>query len=638
MSNLSRVAPIEPRPELTWTCTKIATSGANTYGPWLSIFDGWPTYMKSPGRELPLPRIPAVFSYEHLVVNGYQTTNEGTLYTSYYSGGNPANKETTRAVCSLTRGGTVVARLYAINRGYYAHRYSCEVTSATNGDPDCVDIIVTYDPEKEAIPEVTAPAGYYENLARDIGSFNVYGNVALDISAGVNHFKNVNFDAPWCNFTLDTLTLLVGQEVSVIFSLGGGRPDLGVYDFAGAVESSYEGAPYVNVTAGYGEQMRAFLNCLLFSGYTVLRSATNSIVSTDAPNSNQWPDLWTTTTAPDVDKTPPLADYPYNERSNWALLLCPDGVSQLCLRLANSGWILMHWSYGGLFTGGTGLNPPTATDARDITEYSPGNQENWSTVCTFYGFKGVRNNGQITSRVMVNSSPGANQEQILRTLSFEWFVTDIPVGTYARNVCMVGTHGGYYRYAYTKNSVARVMCYMPDGKRAYFCVSGIQTTQYWGSQDLSDNKGTLDGKYRLEPVYLSTNAGGYQFFGYLPDFYWADILVLNQTNKTYTFNGVWKKIGPSVLPTFETTYTTNVGDYPACRMATRTPGTTRDDRVVPTFAGVVSATAIDDNTVRLTWESGSDDITSAADLKYEIHYATQPSAAFSVRDSLTGVS
>jgi hypothetical protein len=60
--------------------------------------------------------------------------------------------------------------------------------------------------------------------------------------------------------------------------------------------------------------------------------------------------------------------------------------------------------------------------------------------------------------------------------------------------------------------------------------------------------------------------------GYLPDMYWGDALELSQLTKTYTFNGTWKKFGHLVLPTFETTYTANLGDYSACSTITRAPG------------------------------------------------------------------
>jgi hypothetical protein len=150
----------------------------------------------------------------------------------------------------------------------------------------------------------------------------------------------------------------------------------------------------------------------------------------------------------------------------------------------------------------------------------------------------------------------------------------------------------------------------------------------------------LDNKYRLDPfqVYKAADGDGLvQFFGHFPDLYWGETKDLTAQYKTYTFNEIWKQIGPLVFPVFSCAVAENVSDVEACRLVSRTPGkTTAVDVTQPVFAGVVSAETIDDNTVRLTWESGSDSVTADEDLVYEIHYSTQPSAAFELRDAVTG--
>lgn len=624
MPELSRVPPKEPVAELTWTCLKIATSASN-YGGWASIYYGFPIYMIAQG----------LFS------------NESWVDGKWYTEGDPANKETTRAVCSLTKGATVVARLYALGRGYYYHKMSCTVTEATNEDPDCVDLLVTIDLNKAVTPDVSAPAGYYDNLRTDIAFFSIANNNPPEMD-GLFHYKNVRFDTAWnaCMFMPNSSP--DGQLVGLVFSLGGGTPDLGTYDFAGAVASSYAGGTYTSAQGRVGEHLRAYVNCMLFSGYTVVESSIYGIMSSVAPNSNQWPDLITTTTNPDAQHL--VHDQGANYGlGNWIVLTCPDGVSQLCMLRTGSADddLYFYWSPGGLFSAGNPTYPEYRPTASDEINIDGSDGENLSAVCTFYGFKGLRDNGEISSRILVTYSPAAGQEQIIRMINHERFVTDIPASVYPRNVCFVVAYGGYYHTQLTKiNSAAKIS--MPDGKQAGFCVSGLQTTASWGSQNTSDNKGTLDGTFRLEPIYLSTNYQAQQFFGYLPDMYWGDALELSAQYKAYTFNELWTKFGAMTLPpitadggvTFEPfacSYAETVSDNDAYLLATRTPGTVRVDRAAPTFAGVVSATVIDDNTVRLTWESASDDTSAPADLSYEIHHAPTPGAAFAVRDTLTGV-
>lgn len=556
---------------------------------------------------------PSSPSYELTWTSTSVSTNAGTGYAGwpnvtysgwvqgrYYSGGDPSFIESTRSTCNLTRNGVVVGRALSIEKGSMYNGPECIVTTASDEDPTHVNVKV----------------------------YDLGGNYDL--------FQNVQFDSVWTVGGDE-----VFDHVYLLTSLGGGNPDLGTYNFGGAVDTSYNGSVYhiggLAITAGSGEINRAYLACFLFSGYTVLRSSIHGITSTDAPMNNQWPDLWSTTTAPDVNRT--VHDL-YSEPilwGNWILLTCPDGVSQICIIRMSPTYIqhmYIYWSPGGLFTGGAGEARPTATD-EVITEGGDGDY--LSTINTFYGFKGVRGNGETTSRVLVTYQPTTGHETIIRMFNFEWFVTDIPAATYPRNVCFIEAYGGYYHTQLTKvNSRAKII--MPDGKLAGFCVSGIQTTQYWGSQNTADNNGSLDGKYRLEPIYVSTNypSPTHQFFGYIPDMYWGDAVELNSANHTYTFDTIWKKFTHLVLPTFDTVYTTNVSDHPAYLVAARPPGKAAADAGAPTFAGITSAVALDDYTVQVTWESGSDGVTADEDLAYELHYSTSPSAEFTLRAVVSG--
>jgi hypothetical protein len=557
----SRVAAIAPLHELDWTVTRITTIATTGYSGWMTDF-GW-----FRGR--------------------------------YYSGGDPAIKDPTRAECVLTRDGIPVGKVRAKEPGILGNGLTCVVSPATEwGYP-------TGDPERT--------------------------NVTV---SGVDFINNIPWDTEhsylWSAYTPPF------QYIYTLDVYGLGPPDLGEYVTSGGVDRSYNGMLYhpqgLTITAPFGEQMIAYVNCLKFSGYTVLKSAVHGITSTDSPMNNQWPDLWTTTTAPDCNFL--LHNiYTLNTIGNWILLQCPDGVSQLCIirtSPTSTEHLYFLWSPGGLFTGGAGEYRPTASDEIQI---DGGGEYLSSGVNYFYGFRGERGS-EITSRLLVTHSPGALQEQILRLLCFEWFVTDIPAATYSRNVCMMSGFTGYYHYPMRKDSDAGA-CYtaMPDGKQAWHC-------SFTGAHYSSDNKGTLDGKYRLDPyqVYKAADGDGLvQFFGHFPDLYWGETKELTAQYKTYTFNGIWKQLGPLVFPTFECAVAQNVSDVEARRLVSRTPGKTAAvDAVKPVFAGVVSAVAVDDNTVRLTWESGSDSVTAEEDLRYEIHFSTQPGAPFDVRDVVTG--
>jgi hypothetical protein len=221
-------------------------------------------------------------------------------------------------------------------------------------------------------------------------------------------------------------------------------------------------------------------------------------------------------------------------------------------------------------------------------------------------------------------------------MNFEWFVTDIPASVYPRNVCFIGAYSGGYHYPLTKyNSLAKII--MPDSKVAALCCEGVEFPSSGDATNLGDCLGAVDGKYRLAPISLfSVAAQGHQFFGYIPDMYWGDHVTLSATNQTYTFGGIWKKFTHLALPNFTCAYATNVSDNEAYSIATRVPGKIVTDLIAPTFAGIDTATVIDDNTIRLTWESGTDDATSSDDLVYEVHYSTSASGPFQVRAVVPG--
>jgi hypothetical protein len=59
------------------------------------------------------------------------------------------------------------------------------------------------------------------------------------------------------------------------------------------------------------------------------------------------------------------------------------------------------------------------------------------------------------------------------------------------------------------------------------------------------------------------------------------------------------------------------------------------DIVAPTFDGITSAVALNENTVHLTWDAGTDAVTLQNQLVYEIHYSTSASATFEVKGEST---
>jgi hypothetical protein len=533
-------------------------------------------------------------------------TNTDTRYTGdFYSSGDPSIRADVRAHCDLVQGALVVGLVTVLTAGTVGNTLDCIVSNATDADPNHFNLAVT-----------------------DGGSTDT--------------FTNINFSAVGDHTVVNCVGKLL--TFSVVF-VAHGRPDNATLDCVGGLDSSYKGAAYNNRDATAGERMNAHIRCLLFTGYTVLRSSIHGIMSTVAPMNNQWPDLWTTTSNPDADYTlhSLSRDYPIG---NWILLLCPDGASQLCIVITNADTANARfwWSPAGLFGGDNPLYPeyrPTAADEVDVD----GTDESLKPITIFYGLRGVRGS-EITSRVLATWSPAAGEEQIIRMLNFEWFVTDIPSAVYTNNVCFVESYGGYYHTQLTKTN-GRTKILMPDRKQAGLCMSGIQTTQYWGSQNTSDNNGTLDGAYRLEPIYVSTNYEMQQFFGYLPDLYWADAVELSQLTKTYSFGGIWKKLGHLVLPpvtpdggmTLEPipfTYAANVSDLVGYVVAVRPPGKSALDVAPPVFAGITEATATGEDTVHVVWAAGTDGVSDPEDLTYQVHYSTSPGDAFEVKLAVTG--
>lgn len=403
------------------------------------------------------------------------------------------------------------------------------------------------------------------------------------------------------------------------------------YDYDDAARYTgayYDGTAYSNILAAVGKRILCFKQALVATGWTVEQSSTTTHVLAG--------DLWTN--APDIERG----------TGHWIVLRGPDGVSQLVIQkdyLVNVRCFYFYWSPGGLFTTGTlPATRPTATD-----EIGPGSESTTtgyiakydSTPATgaFYGFRGLRG-AEITSRVLqIDATGGTGKIEFMFCL--EWFVTDLPAGVYPRNVCTFAFTTGITKVFFDKDTATRYLSYcrvtMPDGKRALpvamFCP--FSYPGHWPSEFV----GALDSKSRMLPMYLQeyTTSGDHQFFGYLPDLYFGNNSDTLASWYGYrTFGGTWSRYAELCLPYFATDYATSLGDSNAVSLVIATASESVVDDTPATFGGVVNATTIDNSRIRLTWVAGSDDVSIAAALVYEIHYATTQSAPFIVRGEAVG--
>lgn len=400
-----------------------------------------------------------------------------------------------------------------------------------------------------------------------------------------------------------------------------------VYNSATRYTGTYhDGTAYSNITAVLGGRLLAMKAALVASGWTVIQSSTSTHVLAG--------DLWTN--APDIERG----------TGHWIVFLAPDGVSQLVIQ-KNYIWgrsFYWAWSYGGLFT--TGTIPTTRPTASD--EVYPGSGSNptigtiidWDAdpgVGAFYACRGVRGN-EISSRILQIDNQSGNGGRIEFMFCFEWFVTDLPVSSYQRNVCLFSfnTHlGGYGQKYYFDKDGSDYKITMPTSASVGLTIETIPESTY---AFVSEFTGSLDSRSRMYPMYLVETSGTTrQFFGYLPDMYWG-----NNSQPLFswfgyrTFGGAWSRYAELCIPYFATAYATNLGDSPAYATVIATANDVSADTTPPTFAGIVSAEATGDNTVRLSWDSGFDNVSLHANLVYEIHCSTSPSATFETRGEVVG--
>jgi hypothetical protein len=224
--------------------------------------------------------------------------------------------------------------------------------------------------------------------------------------------------------------------------------------------------------------------------------------------------------------------------------------------------------------------------------------------------------------------------------SLERFVTDIPVSVYARNVCTFAFNTKseklFFQKAHTRSNTYYLRVTMPDGKLALTSI--LRCARYPGYWP-SNYTEAFGSKSRLLPVYLqeANSSGDHQFFGYIPDMYFG-----NNSGSLFswynhrTFGGIWMRFAELCLPVFDTSYSTSLGDTAGAACVIASSSDTIGDTVAPMFAGIVSATAVDKNTIRLAWESGYDDVSLHEALIYEIHCSTSAGATFRMRGKVVG--
>jgi hypothetical protein len=391
----------------------------------------------------------------------------------------------------------------------------------------------------------------------------------------------------------------------------------------------HDGTAYSNITAVIGKRILCMKQAMVASGWTVQQSSVAGAVSNS--------DLWAN--APDIERGD----------GHWIVLLAPDGVSQLVIQkqfIANRMTFYFLWSYGGLFSAGTEpLVRPTASD-----EVGPGDGaypteafvglNSWSTPTgAFYGFRGLRGDEATSRIVQVVPISGAGGK-VEFFFSLERFVTDIPESIYPRNVCTFAFNTKYekqfFQKAHAYSNVYYLRITMPDGKLPRTPI--LRCARYPGYYP-TNYTDAFGGKSRMLPVYLQepNSSGDHQFFGYIPDMYFG-----NNSGSLFswynhrTFGGVWMRFAELCLPVFDTSYSTSLGDTAGAACVIASSSDTIGDTVAPAFAGIAGASVIDDNTVRLTWESGYDDVSMHESLVYEIHYSTSEGAAFAVRGEAVG--
>jgi hypothetical protein len=222
----------------------------------------------------------------------------------------------------------------------------------------------------------------------------------------------------------------------------------------------------------------------------------------------------------------------------------------------------------------------------------------------------------------------------------ERFVTDIPDSIYPRNVCVLAFNTGYTKNFWDKSGIISgtdyVQATMPDGRTAR---PSAQSAPGDGSRVwVSEFSGSLDSKSRMYPVYLSEATGTTrQFFGYIPDMFFG-----NNENPLLswygyrTFGSIWSRYAELCIPYFATDYATNLGDSDAYTTVVATANDLAADPTPPTFAGITGAEVLDNNTVRISWDSGFDNVSLHETLVYEIHYSTSPEATFETRGEVVG--
>lgn len=330
--------------------------------------------------------------------------------------------------------------------------------------------------------------------------------------------------------------------------------------------------------------------------------------------------------------------------NSWILLISPDNATQLLIHNISSPQINITISPGAHFTGGTATVPPTAVDAVRVGD--PSNYYIWLSGYTggnyltgaFYALQGTRDGDQ-TTRVIGFDSSG----RMIIFLGIEHIITDLSDLEWAKNRVIVTASIGTAKAVIARNDysfIARtfdgIKCILSDN----MAFNGNQNTF------LSVGVGTLDGVRRASPVWVGplaspTAGSGFnnQTYGYIPDLYWTDSNYA--ANTYYTIGATWTQLYHILVPRIGTiAQLTGGGSRDARALSPSLPGGTlpeTPDTTPPTFAGITGATATDDNTVALTWTAGSDAVTSAGNLVYEVHYSTTESDTFQVRGAFTGV-
>lgn len=315
----------------------------------------------------------------------------------------------------------------------------------------------------------------------------------------------------------------------------------------------------------------------------------------------------------------------------YAVLTCPDLQGQLIIWLEcySTQKFLVLYSPSGSYPCTSESTPGTAADGVPLQDY----YTSFPIMRQYVWSKG--SNGEFPcGRVIGSAGTGVNM-----AIGFDCVLTDLSVAQLPKNGCcwtFMNGNGG----AISKTAVGQVgRAWMSNGRAVSLCWYGLNGPGgYYTGKPLSDRIGEIDDMFRFDPIALCNCSETYhQFFGYLPDLYWADQVVLSLNDRIYDLDGFnkWASVaGAGINAVGTMTYVPNAGDGLIANL--RTPGTVPSDATLPTFSGAASATAIDDNTIRLTWEEGTDDTTAQANLEYEIHVSTTPGASWRTRGKKVG--